>query len=64
MHEALIGELSKFITRNGLVETLLAEHRCDPNGKCTCSTPSVCRPWPCTTLKGATVARMTAAAAR
>lgn len=58
MRERLIGELSTFLARNGLVDAMLADHRCDPWGKCTCSTPNVNRPWPCTTHRGATTARM------
>lgn len=62
MHERLIGELSTFLARNGLVDTTLAEHRCTPWGQCTCSTDNIKRPWPCTTYKGATMARLTVAA--
>lgn len=51
MHDALIANLATFIQRNDLAAALIAEHRCTPGGRCSCSTPNVGRPWPCVTYK-------------
>jgi len=56
MHEQLIANLATFIRKNDLAEALLADHRCSPYGKCSCSTPNIDRPWPCTTYKAVAVA--------
>lgn len=57
-HDALIGELKTLMLAPGFdTEQVIAEHQCDANGKCTCSTPNVLRPWPCTTHRVAVAAR-------
>jgi ferredoxin len=55
MHDALLGELITFISRNGLADQLLGEHRCEASGKCASCRPSKYTqgPWPCTTYKAA-----------
>lgn len=49
MHDALIGELTRLIIKNDMAEQLLREHRRTDFGTCTCSTPNVCREFPCVT---------------
>lgn len=57
MHEQLMENLARFMARHDLVEAALTEHRCDAHGRCTCSTPNVDRPWPCTSQLAAEQAR-------
>lgn len=61
MHEALMANLTTFLAKNDLVDVQLTEHRSAGNGKCSCSTPNVPRPWPCTTGLAAQLAAEMAA---
>ena len=49
MHETLFANLELFMRRNGLVDRTINDHQPGLPGQCTCSTPNVKRPWPCTT---------------
>ena len=51
MHEAQIGELTDAMTalifNGGKTEQLLRDHQRRDDGRCSCSTTSVDRPYPC-----------------
>jgi hypothetical protein len=58
MHDALLGELTRLMLAPGYnTEEVLTEHQRGDHGWCTCSTPNVTRPWPCTARLVAVEAR-------
>jgi hypothetical protein len=59
MHKQLIANLATFLAKNDLVERTIADHRCSSHGTCSCSTPNIRRPWPCTSYVAAQAAGST-----
>ena len=56
MHNPLIANLATFLCKHDLVEKTISEHQCRHGDRCSCSTPNVSRPWPCTSHRAAVFA--------